>query len=137
MLRHLALATTCAALIAPTAQASGSFFPDLNLSVNAVGSGQFEVIERRGAGPRDVWCAAAKYAQQTLGQQRGRIYIAIPRGPARTEAGRNGVTFTLSAPASAVSTGVQITTRVSGASLPVNHAIQFCRDRKREPGDIF
>ncbi|MEO0938947.1 MAG: hypothetical protein AAFY38_12410 [Pseudomonadota bacterium] len=136
MFRYLASAVTCAALIAPAAHAR-TFFQDLNLQVNAVGAGQFEVIERRGAGPRDVWCAAAKYAQQRLGQQRGRIYVAVPRGPARTVAGRSGVTFTTQAPATAVSTGVQITTRVAGASLPVNHAIQFCRDRIIEPEDRF
>ena len=137
MLRPIALLATCAALVGQTGHARTSFFPDLNLSVNAVGAGQFEVIERRAAGPRDVWCAAAKYAQQTLGQRQGRIYVAVPRGPAQTEAGRKGVTFSMSAPPAPASTGVQITTRTIGASLRVNHAIQFCRDRAHERGDRF
>jgi len=131
------LIATCAALLAPAPHAEPLFWGDLNLPVNAIGQGQFEVVEKRGAGPRDVWCAAARFASDRLGQQRGRIYVASPRGPALTEAGRKGVVFTTAAPTQPANTGVQITTRVTGASLPVNHAIQFCRDRIIEPSDRF
>lgn len=137
MFRTIALAATCAGLLATPGHSSGSFFADLNLNVNAVSAGRFEVIESRGAGPRDIWCAAAKYAQYSLGVDSGRIYVAVPRGPARTEARRKGVTFSTTVPGQEASTGVQIPTRIKGASLPVNHAIQFCRDRIIERGDRF
>ncbi|MEL7099221.1 MAG: hypothetical protein AAGM84_10375 [Pseudomonadota bacterium] len=137
MSRLAAVCLVCAAFAAPPALGQKSFFSDLNLPVNPVGQGQFEVVEKRGAGPRDIWCAAARFATENLGVQRGRIYVAAARGAAVSEVGRKGVTFTTRAPSKPVSTGVQITTRVVGASLPINHAIQFCRDRIIEPSDRF
>lgn len=125
------------ALLPVPALATGSLFPTLNLPVNRVSAAQFEVIEMRGAGPRDIWCAAARYATGTLGQQRGRIYIDRPRANALTAQGRKGVVFTTQAPANAAPTGVSVTTARAGASLPVAHAMQFCRDRIIEPDDLF
>lgn len=137
MLRALAISI---ALSFCAAQASAeiwlSLYRGLNLDVNRVSATRFEVIERRGAGAADIWCAAALFAEQTLGQTRGRIYVDTPRGPAQTAPGRKGVIFTTQAPANA-STSVSVSVRQAGQGLRIAHAIQFCRNHIIEPGDRF
>lgn len=97
------------------------------LDVNPVSATTFEVIRGRGQGARGIWCAAAYYAQFTLGVDRGRIYLAEGSGPARTVPGRKGVLFS-SRPIEGAFTSSSVTVDQPGASLLVNHAIQFCRD---------
>lgn len=112
-----------------------SFAVGLDLDVNPLPGNRFEVIEARGAGAQDIWCAAALYAEETLGQGKGRLYVAVPRGPAQTVPGRKGVAFTLTAPAE-TSRAYSVSVNVAGQSLPIFHARQFCRNNIIEPGDI-
>tara|TARA_R110000751_G_scaffold6880_4_gene29013 strand:- start:485 stop:904 length:420 start_codon:yes stop_codon:yes gene_type:complete len=129
----VALALTA---VSANAQVFGLYFPS-KLDVNPLSATTFEVIEKDGVGPRGIWCAAASYAINDLGKQRGRIYIVTPRGPAKTEAGAKGVTFSTQDPGIAANTGYSVTTDVAGANLLVIHAEQFCNDNIIEPGDIF
>ncbi len=63
----------------------------------------FEVIEAHGAGPSEIWCAAADHARRNLGASAPqRIYVAEPLGQSQTQTGhqkaQRAVTFTLIAP---------------------------------------
>ncbi|KEJ96763.1 hypothetical protein SAMN05444149_103335 [Pseudosulfitobacter pseudonitzschiae] len=118
------------------AQALDLYFAP-KLDVNPLSATTFEVIEKGGVGPRGIWCAAADYAINDLGKQRGRIYIVTPRGPAQTEAGAKGVAFSTQDPGIAANTGYSVTTDVAGANLLVFHAEQFCNDNIIEPGDVI
>lgn len=129
----MAAALSVTAPVAALAGLNGSFF-GLNLDVNPLPAGQFEVIEARGAGAQDIWCAAALYAEDTLGQQRGRLYVITPRGPAQTVPGRTGVAFSTQAP-EATSQAYSVSVDIAGQSLPIFHARQFCRNNLIEPGD--
>jgi len=116
-----------AALSLPTvAQANFlDFIPDPQLRVNAVDSDSFEVVQRRGAGAPDMWCAAARYANDTLGVRKGRIWVETPRGPARSAAGYKGVIFT-TAPQENGFTALSAGVSKAGQSYLVGHARQFC-----------
>lgn len=110
------------------------------LQVVPIGDGSFEVIEARGEGARGIWCAAADYALSRDRQGAGkRLYVKRARGPSATVQGRKGVVFTTDAstlgttPAKSLS----VTVRTVGVGLPVNHAVQFCRDNIIEPEDIL
>ncbi|MCR8826042.1 hypothetical protein [Pseudosulfitobacter koreensis] len=107
------------------------------LEVNPLSDTTYEVIEKGGAGPREIWCAAADYAIRDLGKQRGRIYVVAPRGPAQTRAGETGVAFSTRDPGIAARTGYSVTTDIAGANLLVFHAEQFCKDQIIEKNDIF
>lgn len=135
MIRKSLMAATVGAClpVAAVAGLNGSFF-GLDLDVNPLPGGQFEVIEARGAGAQDIWCAAAIYAEDTLGVERGRLYVAVPRGPAQTAPGRKGVVFTTQEPDNA-SQAYSVSVNIAGQSLPIFHARQFCRNNIIEPGD--
>jgi hypothetical protein len=125
-LKMMAMLATIPATIATGVSANGFYF-DPGLAVNPVNSSQFEVIEGRGEGPRGIWCAASLYALNTLGIDRGRLYIASPRGNSQTVNGRKGVVFSTQV-VGAVAASTSITVRQAGSNLPVQHALQFCRD---------
>ena len=124
------LAAVISAILPLTAQAAGAGFIhgyDPGLQVNPISATQFEVIEARGAGAQDIWCAAARYTELQLGITRGRLYVEVPRGPARTAPGRKGVVFTTrEVPGARTSTSVSV--RQAGLNLPIFHALQFCRN---------
>lgn len=106
------------------------------LPVNALAGSSFEVIEKYGAGPRQIWCAAASYAIDQQGAQRGRLYIVTPRGPAQTVSGAKGVAFSTRDPGNAPAPGYSVTTDVVGANLLLFHAVQFCKDEIIDPSDL-
>ncbi|WP_298842626.1 hypothetical protein [uncultured Roseobacter sp.] len=106
------------------------FYLTINrLEVNEMSANTFEVIESRGAGARDIWCAAADYTQRTgRDGPRKRLYILTPRGPSQTVPGETGVGFTL-APDDALKNtppSYSVSVRRKGENLPVHHAHQFC-----------
>ena len=111
----------------PLSVSANGFYFDPGLKVNPVSATKFEVIEARGEGARGMWCAAARYAVYTLGQDSGRLYIDTPRGPSETQQAGTGVVFTTEPPQT-TSQSYSVTVRQAGASLPVIHALQFCRD---------
>lgn len=104
---------------------------DPGLIVNAISNTQFEVIEGRGEGARGIWCSASLYAVNTLGFNNGRLYIAIPSGPAQTVKGKKGVVFS-TVPVGQTPKSVSVTVRRAGSNLPVIHALQFCNDYEFE-----
>ena len=53
---------------------------DSRLDVFPTSQTTFEVIEANGAGPNQIWCAAASYSSRTLRKNSGRLYISMPRG---------------------------------------------------------
>lgn len=137
MVRFPILAGAVLAVTAlPVAAQFVSAFSEPQLPVNRLSNTTFEVIEKYGAGPRQIWCAAADYAIKTLGDDRGRIYVVTPRGPAQTAAGAKGVAFSTQDPGLAASTGYSVTTDIAGANLLIIHAKQFCNDYLIEPGDM-
>ncbi|MEQ6248497.1 hypothetical protein ABMC89_06370 [Sulfitobacter sp. HNIBRBA3233] len=109
-----------------------------DLYVVPLGGTEFEVIEGRGEGPRGIWCAAAEYAERRLGAE-DRVYIQRARGPAQSVTGRKAVGFTIN-PAN-LSQGpfqsVSLGTDQVGVGLPVDHAIQFCRDIYDRDDSLF
>ena len=104
------------------------------LQVNPVSGTEFEVIESDSAGAQDIWCAAARYAEDVLGITRGRLYISRARAPALTVRGRKGVVFTTQ-PTPDAFTSVSVSVRESGMNLPIFHALQFCRNHILERED--
>ena len=122
------------ALVGLTAPAAQAFTAINGLDVNRLQSG-FEVVARDGAGPRQIWCAAAQYTRVV--QRDGpttRIYIAEGYGPSVTDPGRKGVRFTTRAAnvASSVRPGeggnYSVSLRKTGFNLTVSHAESFCVD---------
>ena len=127
----LTLGLTCGAQAAIGLNANW----DPRLEVNRVSDTQFEVIEARGAGPADFWCAAGRYAVDTLGRTRGRIYVDTGWGAAQTRAGRRGVIFTTAAPAERVQK-YSLSVDTPGFGLLIGAAVQYCRDYIIELEDI-
>ena len=72
-----------------------SFESGTRLPVNPVSGSQFEVIEEGSVGSPQVWCAAATYSNDVLGQYaKTELTVISPRGPSVTSPGRKGVVFT-------------------------------------------
>jgi hypothetical protein len=121
----------CAALaLALTAPRADAFTAVNSLEVNALAQpGTFEVIQSRGAGPRQFWCAAADYARSKLDAGAAqRIVLAEPRHGSETRQGRTAVSFQL-APKGArpeSAGGVSITVRRPGEAYSVFFAYGFC-----------
>lgn len=116
-----------AAMTLPTANFANSldYHPDPKLRVNAVDADSFEVIERRGAGAPDMWCAAARYANKALGVYDGRIWLETARGPSRTVAGSKGATFTIAA-VNGDFKALSPSVRKAGQTLRISQARRFC-----------
>ncbi|QUJ75193.1 hypothetical protein KDD17_09155 [Sulfitobacter albidus] len=127
MKKYISLAAL--AVFLPAAASAQAYRAVNDLTVVPLQGGSFEVIEGRGEGPRGIWCAAAEYAERRLGAD-GRVYIQDGRGPARSVAGRKSVVFTTDARALSQppSQSIALSTSQIGIGLPVDHAIQFCRD---------
>ncbi len=109
------------------------------LNVVPLGGADFEVIEARGEGARGIWCAAADFAEKTLGAgTTAELFIKRGRGASVSGVGRSGVTFTLDSASLPVSAFKSYSVSVDrpGQSLPLGHAIQFCRDYIIEPNDF-
>ena len=137
MLKPVVIGGVVAAGLLATSGSARSLFPTLNLSVNPVSATSFEVIEARGAGAMDMWCAAASYAEDTLGVRGNkRLYVESPRGPSVTAQGRKGVVFTTNG-AGGGQQAVSVSVRRAGDSLPIHHARQFCLNHIIEPADRF
>lgn len=116
--------------------APASAFTAINgLDVTPV-QGGFEVLSRGGDGPRQVWCAAAEYAQRVQGARNNqRLFILRGYGPAESARGYRGVSFTL-APPQALAAGPRpgsngnysVSMNTPGFNLSTAHAWQFCKD---------
>ena len=118
-------AVICAAL--PSAAA---FLAVNRLNVVPINQTTFEVLETRGAGAADMWCAAADYARRAgLDAPRKRMYILEPRGDARTVAGYKGVVFTTSPDEELrnTPTSYSVSVKRRGENLAISHAYDFCR----------
>jgi|GEM_PF-130545 len=98
-------------------------------------AGAFEVVASRGAGPNEMWCAAAEYAQARLGPDFSRrIFIARPLSRSLNEPARKGVGFSIvptpelragPRPGEAGIYSVSVSRR--GFNLSASHAINLCR----------
>ena len=126
-MKTLALIMTFA-LAAPVA--AQDFRADNRVQVTAVPGG-FAVADGGGFGARGMWCAAADYARQVLGASGiSRVYVAEGRRPGLGQ--RAPVKFTTDptglTPSPVFVVGASL--RRAGASLSVDHAIQFCADAK-------
>ncbi|MBQ0716777.1 MAG: hypothetical protein KBT76_02825 [Sulfitobacter litoralis] len=101
------------------------------LQVISLSGTAFEVIEDHGEGARGLWCAAAEYAEDQLSARTAdQIYLKSPRGPSASGAGRVGAVFTLNDAelSEAAFKSYSVSVRNAGQTLPVGHAIQFCKD---------
>lgn len=137
MFKFLTAMSLSGAVCAGSALAAQSVVFRLNLDVNPVSATSFEVIEARGAGAMDIWCAAATYAEDTLripGNKR--LYIEKARGPAVTASGRKGVVFTTIGEGRDNKT-YSVSVKQVGYSLPIHHAKQFCLNYIIEQEDRF
>ncbi|MCW8843291.1 MAG: hypothetical protein OQK00_07745 [Rhodobacteraceae bacterium] len=117
-----------------TASAAQAFTAINDLEVNPLQQG-FEVVVKDGAGPRQIWCAAAQYARRVQGNgPTTRIYITDGYGPSATSPGRRAVAFTTQS--ASVSNSVRpgeggnysVSIRKPGYTLTVAHAESFCSD---------
>ncbi|MDR9483650.1 MAG: hypothetical protein RI566_00620 [Sediminimonas sp.] len=141
-MRAALLAVLCAAFVAAPAGASDRFTAKNLLRVYALErAGAFEVVAARGAGPSEIWCAAAEYAQARLGPDFSRrIFISRPLSRSVHEPARKGVGFTV-APTPKVRAGPRpgeagvFTVSVSrlGFNLSTSHAHNLCRGLRDKP----
>lgn len=129
-----ALALIAASLMPAPA---GAFRFGFDLPVVTVpGSRDFEVIEERGAGPRQIWCRAGEHGREVLRlPQAQRLYIARGLGASDLAAGRVSVRFSpevVAATGPARSGRYAVSLRDVGYSLTIGHALRFCDDRFEE-----
>ena len=138
----LALLLICAGSgLVQTGQAQ-AFPGQIDLTVIAVpGSSAFEVVEEHGAGPRQIWCAAAEHARDAARLPTAqRLYIARGLAPSELAGGRKTVRFS---PTPVAAEGprqdgpLTITLRDVGASLSIGHALSYCDDRIEDLFDRF
>ncbi len=122
------LALLCAAL--PTVAGAQVYKAINRLDVVPLGGGNFEVIEANGEGARGMWCAAADYAMRRNNANGQRLYVQAARAASVTRAGRKGAIFTTNVNNLNVAPSKSLTVSVEtpGQSLPLHHAIQFCRE---------
>ncbi|WP_147238882.1 hypothetical protein [Rhodosalinus halophilus] len=137
-MRYLVVLTAALAMAA-TAPPAGAFTAVNRLDVNPLPqAGAFEVIQSRGAGPRQFWCAAADYARRELGAPASqRIVLARPRHPAATAPGRTAVTFRMAPRGARPESrgGVSTTVRIPGEAYSTFFARGFCEDGKSDRFD--
>ncbi|MDP5335529.1 MAG: hypothetical protein NWR54_11145 [Paracoccaceae bacterium] len=119
-----------------------AFRAQMELTVIQVpGSSAFEVVEEYGAGPRQIWCAAAEHARDVARLPTAqRLYIARGLGVSDLAGGRKTVRFS---PGPVAAEGPRqdgpytITLRDVGASLSIGHALSYCDDRIEDLFDRF
>lgn len=119
-----------------------AFRAQIELTVIEVpGSNAFEVVEEYGAGPRQIWCAAAEHARDVARLPTAqRLYIARGLGVSDLAGGRKTVRFS---PDPVAAAGPRqdgpytITLRDVGASLSIGHALSYCDDRIEDLFDRF
>lgn len=120
---------------------AGAFRAENGLDVNPLpGPATFEVIQSRGAGPMQFWCAAADYARRELnGDASDRVVLTEPRHAAATDPRREGVSFRLVArEARQETTGRGFATvREAGETYSVSMAENLCRVDQPDRGDIW
>ena len=135
-------ALACFVLVAGAPDPAQAFRPHFPLTVVQVpDSRNFEVLEEHAAGPRQIWCAAAEHARDTLRLPSStRLYIAQGRGPSPLVPGRISVRFSPD-PVDPVGPKQDGTYAVSlrdiGYSLSIGHAAGFCLDRIEDLFDRF
>lgn len=138
----LALLLLCAGSgLALTGQAQ-AFPGQIELTVIEVpGSRAFEVVEEYGAGPRQIWCAAAEHARDVARLPTAqRLYIARGLGVSDMAGGRKTVRFSpdpVAAEGPRQDGPYTITLRDVGASLSIGHALSYCDDRIEDLFDRF
>lgn len=124
-------------MLLPLSTSAQSYLAVNRLTVVPLNPTDFEVIEARGEGARGLWCAAANFVQNRFGApSHSRLYVKSARGPSRSGVGRIGVVFTTDPEGLTPVQSVSVSLRIVGQSLPLHHALQFCRDYQIEPGDI-
>ncbi|MEM9968077.1 MAG: hypothetical protein AAF755_08265 [Pseudomonadota bacterium] len=119
------------AVLFPLSTAAAPYEAPNSLKVFPLTSGGFEVVEARGQGAMGIWCAASSYVIDRLSPPgRTRLYVKTARGPSVSVAGRKGVAFTIDPADLSVtpSTSHSVSVRQVGRSLPIYHAVQFCRE---------
>lgn len=136
----IAILCACASALATPVSAQQAVRTKNLLVVVPINQDTFEVLEARGAGARDMWCAAADYARAAgLDGLRRRLFIETPRGPSKTTAGQTGVVFTTN-PGDDISdtpSSYSVTVNNRGENLSIGHAHEFCYDAFRERFDRF
>jgi hypothetical protein len=126
-MRAMIFAICCS--LTPLAAQSQTYQASNRLTVVPLNATDFEVIESRGQGARGIWCAAADFVDtQRRRPADNRIYVKSARGPSVSAVGRMGVVFTTDARDLNARTSYSVTVREPGIGLPVDHAIQFCKD---------
>ncbi|WP_300031747.1 hypothetical protein [uncultured Roseobacter sp.] len=120
---------TCALAVAAGPLAAQPYLAKNRLVVNPLSGQTFEVIESRGAGATDIWCAAADYTRRAgLDGARKRLFVLSPLGPSKTQAGAKAVAYTLAPDERLLNTApsYSVSVRREGENLSVGHAYKFC-----------
>lgn len=105
------------------------------LMVMPTGPSSMEVVEQADSGLDEVWCAAAQYVEERLGNpMRAILYLISPQGPSKTTPGRNAVGFTIkpSAEMAAKPQSNSETLTEVGTNVSVEFASSNCRELGRD-----
>ena len=127
MIRASLLAAIFAAPVVPAAHAASDYHTENRLTINQIDADSFEIIEARGFGGWQFWCAAGRYVKRGLGQSRGHLFVESPRGPAKTQPGSIGIVFTtkpVDNPVRAQSVSVNLV----GQTMSIGKAADFCQN---------
>lgn len=131
-MRHFVIAVTLGATVLAGAAHAQAYRAENRVTVTGLGNATFSVPSSGKFGARGAWCAAADYAREVLGASgTNRLYVQKPKA---TNSGP--VVFGLT-PGGTTPVGVQGTTaalRTAGSNLSIDHAYQFCHDRRLSNG---
>lgn len=115
----------------PFAASAQSFTAVNGLAVVPLDADSMEVVEIKRTGSRGVWCAAADFVRQRLGNpRRAEIYVMVPRGASRSVQGSNGTIFTIAPDPSTINAKPSYSASVSevGVKMSVSQAYKYCSD---------
>lgn len=123
------------AIVLPLAANAQGFQSINRLEVIPKGPTSLEVIESPTSGVRDVWCAAADYVRQRLGNPvHARLTLNKAHGPSQDRPGRDSVGFTI-APDPAIKgkgPAIYATLDEVGNNLSLPGSYRYCEDLLEE-----
>ena len=111
---------------------ANTYRADNRVVVTETGAGTFSLPSTGKYGARGAWCAAAEYATDVLGASgTTRLYVLEP---AVTNSGPVGFGLDPRGTTPVAVLGTTAALRTAGSNLSIDHAQQFCQDRRLRSG---
>ncbi|MEX0368221.1 MAG: hypothetical protein AB3N22_19320 [Ruegeria sp.] len=101
------------------------------IRVFPVTSTTFEVLLDDFAGPTQMWCAAATYAERALGKQGGDLWLKTPLAPSAAVPNRRGLVFSIEPVVPEVKS-FSFSMRTAGVRRSMASASSVCSENRSE-----